>query len=235
MLLLKGPARKRLRSVKRLAADLAAGLTKAFRLTTKELNEALEAAADQAAERGEPVFVVQSRMDFQSFLLQPTEPEREGALFYRVDPLGSIFEVYRPWPSEASSLGGVRVPTGVGTETVEIEILPIGKAALAKLHGTCAVSGDGTAIEKQVRLCKSSMKKGIVYGVVYEPFKVDLQGDWSDPEEIESAAHDFLAKHASLDVMHSVRAASARMLQIVESWVTKSAERIGEEEVTPGT
>ena len=62
---------------------------------------------------------------------------------------------------------------------------------------------------------KSLEEKQIVYGVILDPYQVDLQNDWLPPAEIESTAHDFLAKSRVIGLRHNGVASA----EIVESWV----------------
>lgn len=71
--------------------------------------------------------------------------------------------------------------------------------------------GDG----KEVSVTKSFDEKQIVYGVVLDPYVVDLQGDWVPPAEIETTAHNFLGKSRVIGFEHMSKADA----QIVESWV----------------
>jgi hypothetical protein len=48
---------------------------------------------------------------------------------------------------------------------------------------------------------KTILDRGLVYGIVYEPYVVDAHGDWTTSEEIEKAAHDFLPR-AVMSVEH---------------------------------
>ncbi|MEM7820244.1 MAG: ChaB family protein [Candidatus Aenigmatarchaeota archaeon] len=51
------------------------------------------------------------------------------------------------------------------------------------------------AVQKQdvdLKIVKADDEKQLVYGVVYEPEVVDVQGDYATAEEIEEAAHGFL-------------------------------------------
>lgn len=66
-----------------------------------------------------------------------------------------------------------------------------------------------------VRVSKSAEEKQIVYGVVLDPYDVDLQEEWVPPAEIESTAHGFLKKSRVIGFEHVERADA----QIVESWV----------------
>lgn len=65
------------------------------------------------------------------------------------------------------------------------------------------------------RVIKSAEEKQIVYGVVLDPYDVDLQTEWVPPAEIESTAHGFLKKSRVIGFEHIERAEA----QIVESWV----------------
>lgn len=64
-------------------------------------------------------------------------------------------------------------------------------------------------------VAKSDEEKQIVYGVVLDPYDVDLQTEWVPPTEIESTAHGFLKKSRVIGFEHSERADA----QLVESWV----------------
>jgi hypothetical protein len=67
----------------------------------------------------------------------------------------------------------------------------------------------------RVRIAKSVGEKQIVYGVVLDPYRVDLQDEWVPPAEIESTAHGFLKKSRVIGFEHFERAEA----QLVESWV----------------
>lgn len=54
----------------------------------------------------------------------------------------------------------------------------------------------------RVAIIKSVPEKQIIYGVVLDPYQVDLQGDWLPPAEIESTAHDFLEKSRVIGLQH---------------------------------
>lgn len=69
-------------------------------------------------------------------------------------------------------------------------------------------SADGNfgTVQLNAAVVSKSEKEGIVYATVYEPNKVDLQGDWTDEKEIEKAAHAFLSKarQGHIDVEHNL-------------------------------
>ena len=67
----------------------------------------------------------------------------------------------------------------------------------------------------RVAVTKSVSEKQIVYGVILDPYQVDLHNDWLPPAEIESTAHDFLAKSRIIGLSHNGVADA----EIVESWV----------------
>lgn len=67
----------------------------------------------------------------------------------------------------------------------------------------------------RVAVVKSIAEKQIIYGVVLDPYQVDLQGDWLPPAEIESTAHDFLEKSRVIGLRHKGVADA----QIVESFI----------------
>ena len=66
-----------------------------------------------------------------------------------------------------------------------------------------------------VGVSKSASEKQIVYGVVLDPYQVDLHNDWIPPEEIESTAHDFLSQSRVVGFEHKGKVDA----QVVESWV----------------
>jgi hypothetical protein len=85
-----------------------------------------------------------------------------------------------------------------------------------------------TAVSKfdiEIPLAKSSISKGLVYGIVYEPDKHDTQGDWTSAEEIEKAAHNFLplalAKGNAgwTDINHKD---AVQDVEVVESYIAQS-------------
>lgn len=76
-------------------------------------------------------------------------------------------------------------------------------------------------ITKEIPIIKSDrlLKEGIVLGVVYEPNQVDLQGDYTTPEEIRKAAHKFMLNHGEINFMHRQKL-SEKDVAIVESYLS---------------
>lgn len=67
----------------------------------------------------------------------------------------------------------------------------------------------------RVPVIKVQPEKQIVYGVILDPYQIDLHDDWIPPAEIEATAHDFLAKSRVIGLRHKGRAEA----EVVESWV----------------
>ncbi len=78
-----------------------------------------------------------------------------------------------------------------------------------------SISELGDAEDLRVAVTKSVEEKQIVYGVILDPYQVDLHNDWIPPAEIESTAHDFLAKSRVIGLHHKGPAEA----KVVESWV----------------
>lgn len=78
-------------------------------------------------------------------------------------------------------------------------------------------------VTKSAKLIKTDASKMIVGGVVYAPDEVDSQGDFATQEEIEAAAHRFLANGfvGRIDVEHNQQPTDAR---VVESFIAKSGD-----------
>lgn len=75
-------------------------------------------------------------------------------------------------------------------------------------------------------------RRRLIYGVVYEPFTVDAQGDWATPETIEEAAHKFLMESRKMRVMHKLNA--DRILP-VESYIAPQDFQLGRTLVRKGS
>ena len=79
--------------------------------------------------------------------------------------------------------------------------------------------------EVLVKFTKQDDVKGIVYGIVYEPEKVDSQGDIANAEEIEKAAYAFMKSRNTLNVdkQHDFAKTGAF---VAESWIVKANDPI---------
>lgn len=91
-------------------------------------------------------------------------------------------------------------------------------------------------IEKTIKFCpinKVDSDKQIAFGVVLEPDEVDSQNDTITAEEIEQAAHAWLAKYQDRGVMHTQLANGK--IEIYESYVAPANLNINGQAVKKGT
>ena len=60
-------------------------------------------------------------------------------------------------------------------------------------------------VEKNIRIpiAKADQSKGIIYGVVLDPYQADLHGDWIPPADVEEAAHRFMERGQKVNLRHS--------------------------------
>ena len=89
----------------------------------------------------------------------------------------------------------------------------------------CECETEVSKFDLEIPLSKSSIVKGLVYGIVYEPDKHDTQGDWTSADEIEKAAHNFLPLALSkgnaswTDINHRD---TVQDVEVVESYIAQS-------------
>ncbi|MBY4603530.1 MULTISPECIES: XkdF-like putative serine protease domain-containing protein [Bacillus] len=90
------------------------------------------------------------------------------------------------------------------------------------------------SFEKKVRLFTKSEQdeQRLVYGIVYEPDVPDAHGDFMTAEEIEKAAHGFLAEAREIDINHSFEGGTG---VVVESYVAPDDFMIGTKQITKGS
>lgn len=80
-------------------------------------------------------------------------------------------------------------------------------------------SEDAPNFELEVTITKAEDEsKRLVYGVVYEPEKLDAHGDYMTSAEIEKSAHDFLVNARNIDVQHNFQDGFG---DVVESYIAK--------------
>lgn len=84
---------------------------------------------------------------------------------------------------------------------------------------------------KSVSISKADVRRQIVYGVVLAPYVVDLDGDVMTPDDIETAAHDFMAGGATIGYWHD-RPADAHVL---ESYIAPVDMELGGQTITKGS
>lgn len=78
-----------------------------------------------------------------------------------------------------------------------------------------------------------AVERRLVYGIVLEPETTDSQGDIYSPDEIEQAAHQFMADYQNVGHMH--RALVNDGAEIVESYIAPADLEIGGQAVKAGT
>ncbi len=91
---------------------------------------------------------------------------------------------------------------------------------------------DGDGIEKNAkvaRLYKSNDPKRIVYGVVLDPYQVDLQGDWIPPKDIAETARGFMKNRGYISYQHEGLADAKLVESSVEVYPSLDDERKAEE------
>ena len=83
-----------------------------------------------------------------------------------------------------------------------------------------ASDNTGQATSSKITFEKYDDEKGIVYGAVYSPDKVDVQGDYMTAEEIEKSCHDFSKKLnlSNVDEEHNFKKTKAF---VAESFILK--------------
>lgn len=91
----------------------------------------------------------------------------------------------------------------------------------------------------EMRIAKADSARQIAYGVVLEPLTADspdTQGDWYTAEDIELAAHGFMAEvtkgEGFSDLMHD---GSTRVGYPVESFLAPVDHDLGDQRVTKGS
>ena len=89
-------------------------------------------------------------------------------------------------------------------------------------------SGDADPSRRwEIPIAKTNEEKRLVYGIVYSPGEMDSQGDYTDAEQIEKAAHLFMkgARTATgVDRHHSFQPEDGAF--VAESWIVKSGDPV---------
>lgn len=85
------------------------------------------------------------------------------------------------------------------------------------------------------RILKADDEHHYVTGVVYEPMVEDTQGNYMTEEEIAKAEHWYMKNGHSVDLQHSFDAEPDDSACVVESWITKSDEKIAGQLIKKGT
>lgn len=90
------------------------------------------------------------------------------------------------------------------------------------------------SFEKKVQVFTKSEpdEQKLVYGIVYEPNVPDAHGDYMTAEEIEKAAHGFLADARNIDTNHNFEGGTG---EVVESYVAPDDFEIGNAVIRKGS
>lgn len=75
-------------------------------------------------------------------------------------------------------------------------------------------------------------EKRLVYGIVYEPYSVDTQGDYASDDEIEKACHKFMENWQKVGLMHQ---RDMPDIKVVECYVAPTNFRLNGEEIKKGS
>ncbi|AIU81388.1 hypothetical protein WYY_13400 [Bacillus velezensis M27] len=95
-------------------------------------------------------------------------------------------------------------------------------------------AGGLPSFEKKVQVFTKSEsdEQKLVYGIVYEPDVPDAHGDYMTAEEIEKAAHGFLADARNIDTNHNFEGGTG---EVVESYVAPDDFEIGNAVIRKGS
>ena len=109
-------------------------------------------------------------------------------------------------------------------KAVNVELREVIKAAITE------ISHDVSFIAKA-----STLERGLVYGIVYEPLVKDTEDDFATAEDIEKAAHNYLPS-AMQDVEHdSDQVLTKADSTVVESYIAPCDFTLDDETVTKGS
>lgn len=98
------------------------------------------------------------------------------------------------------------------------------------------MSTEAASLEKSIAFLRKAgepEEKRLVYGIVLEPETPDSQGDIYSADEIEAAAHGFMADYQNVGHMHTALVNDG--VEIVESYLCPGDLEIGGQPVKAGT
>jgi len=81
------------------------------------------------------------------------------------------------------------------------------------------------------RVLRKDASRQIVYSVALEPYIVDLENEWVGKDDIEEAAHEYLAKHRETKYRHGDYVNA----DVVESFIAPVAFQINGNDVAQGS
>jgi cation transport regulator ChaB len=130
--------------------------------------------------------------------------------------------VKKAYDDEASASGGSSFPS--------LEDMDLFCSTVEKFEASRTDLEKSTKSEILVKFV-GTLRKGLVYGVVYAPGEVDTQGDFTSSEEIECAAHGFLPD-AVMNIHHQT---DLQDVQVVESYIAPCNFSMNGQLVTKGS
>jgi hypothetical protein len=76
---------------------------------------------------------------------------------------------------------------------------------------------------REISFKKADLEKHIVYGEVYVPYRVDTDGNWMEPAEIEKTAHGFMERlrTTKIDKQHNEQPEEGA---VVESFIARPGD-----------
>lgn len=108
----------------------------------------------------------------------------------------------------------------------------VDKAANKKSFAIIKSADTEPTFKRQVPILKTDEEQKIVTGIVYEPDVLDAHEEYMTSDSIEKAAHLFLKEFRNVDKQHDFTSGYG---DVVESWVAKSAEKLGDQDIKKGT
>jgi hypothetical protein len=149
----------------------------------------------------------------------PLSLEQANAIAAMADAMKADGKVENPWAvATAQFKKGHEIKDGAW---VKREAEPTGKSSELPEDPYYATIAKSVAPEQKL------------WAVVLEPYRVDAQGDWLEPPDIEKAAHAWLMKHQEIGLRHKGEH-RRDVLEPVESFVAPVPFKMGEQDVPQG-
>ena|GEM_PF-4033813 len=203
-----------------------------------------EIGDDDAIELGEPEIV---ELDYV-----PLKKEKEVEVEAAWDEKTEKHVVSCASPEEATALAKALAETGSAT-AVEIpdgesafsfrltDGSAAGKSArvfaVAEYEEWGAPGSDLSEVVKSLEILddddeirKAAEEKGLLTMLAYPANRKDKQNEWTDEDELEKAAHGFLAEHRRINLFHRDDDPS----EVVESWIARNDWKVGTRTVKKG-
>lgn len=109
----------------------------------------------------------------------------------------------------------------------------VDKAANQRAFLIAKASATEKSFAMQGRILKTNEQTHFLTGIVYEPMVEDAHGNYMTEDEIVKASYWFAENGDKVDLQHNFKKCAS--CSVVENWVTKSAETIGNTKLAKGT